>query len=131
MHACIVLPVLYLCYVTHNQELAAAVASCHVLVSIASPPPPSLCRVESQGLHSGGGAGLDWRAVSQQLLSLHLATPGLQLRQMTKLEEAATHILNTARVRGGAEGVELLPLTLPLILSSVSTLPPPPPTPIP
>jgi hypothetical protein len=33
------------------------------------------------------------------VLELHLATPGLQLRLLNKLEDVALHLLNTARVR--------------------------------
>lgn len=40
----------------------------------------------------------DWRRVEQQLLAVHLSTPGLQLRLLGKLEEAAGHLINTARV---------------------------------
>lgn len=52
----------------------------------------------------GGAAatGLDWRRVNQRLLQLHLTTPGLQLRVMMKQEEAAAHVLHTARVSGAA-----------------------------
>lgn len=74
---------------------------------------PLCCRVETQGLRrvataagavagSGGGAAAggvwDWRRVQQQLLQLHLTTPGLQLRLLNKQEEAAAHIIHTARV---------------------------------
>lgn len=53
----------------------------------------------TQCLVQGIASHLDWRRVSSLLLGLHLSTPGLQLRLLSKQEDAATHVINTARVR--------------------------------
>jgi hypothetical protein len=47
----------------------------------------------------GTASQWDWRRVQQQLLTVHLSSPGLQLRLLSKLEEVAAHLINTARVR--------------------------------
>lgn len=47
----------------------------------------------------GGVSHLDWRRACSLLLELHLSTPGLQLRLLSKQDEVASHIINTARVR--------------------------------
>lgn len=51
------------------------------------------------GCEQGGVCPTDWRRVQGLVLELHLATPGLQLRLLNKLEDVALHLLNTARVR--------------------------------
>jgi hypothetical protein len=50
----------------------------------------------------GTASQWDWRRVQQQLLTVHLSSPGLQLRLLSKLEEVAAHLINTARVRGSS-----------------------------
>eukprot|EP00878_Enallax_costatus_P032612 GHUV01035856.1.p1 GENE.GHUV01035856.1~~GHUV01035856.1.p1 ORF type:complete len:185 (+),score=66.53 GHUV01035856.1:546-1100(+) len=51
-------------------------------------------------MRQGGVSQLDWRRANSLLLQIHLSTPGLQLRLLSKQEEVATHIINTARVIG-------------------------------
>ncbi|WIA12032.1 hypothetical protein OEZ85_012112 [Tetradesmus obliquus] len=57
-------------------------------------------RADNQSMRKGTATQWDWRRVEQQLLAVHLSTPGLQLRLLGKLEEAAGHLINTARVLG-------------------------------
>jgi hypothetical protein len=64
----------------------------------------------------GTASQWDWRRVQQQLLALHLSSPGLQLRLLSKLEEVAAHLINTARVRSSSSSY---PSSLSLLLSQL------------
>jgi hypothetical protein len=72
------------------------------VVSASSCPTLQDCKLSWLCLRAcvqGTASQWDWRRVQQQLLNVHLSTPGLQLRLLSKLEEAATHLINTTRVR--------------------------------
>ncbi|KAF8071170.1 hypothetical protein HT031_001252 [Scenedesmus sp. PABB004] len=54
-------------------------------------------RAEEQAGRQGGSAAWDWRRVQAALLELHLATPGLLLRELDGAAEAAAHVVHSAR----------------------------------
>lgn len=58
----------------------------------------ALCCVQPPARVQGTACTLDWRRCHADLLALHMATPGLQLRLLVKQEEAAAHIIHSALV---------------------------------